>query len=236
MYKLNTLNPRNFIIKVCAKLTALIMLVSFVKRVATTYGTFVVANYLSNWLLFPDKALDYGAANRLIGRPVNNEFWGTRLQHISLIAAPLAFFDHVSLDLWNKVLLPRFGIKGPVSWTGTPTVFMIHSVTFVMAGIMTYIAHDAYVNPLHEGKDRGALVRAKVYPELTGAMTMWTLGGSGQILSHLVGKAVPHGTLWGLIPPTLAFTTVKGFSFAWPWHSNLTPFEQVLNAEKLAVA
>lgn len=47
---------------------------SFATRVATTYGTFVVANWGSNFLLFPDKKLDYGFANRLLGRPVNNEW------------------------------------------------------------------------------------------------------------------------------------------------------------------
>jgi hypothetical protein len=48
---------------------------SLVKRIAVTYGTFVAANYLSNYVLFPDKKLDYGFLNRLIGREVNTEWY-----------------------------------------------------------------------------------------------------------------------------------------------------------------
>lgn len=47
---------------------------TFGRRVATTYVTFVGANALSNHILFPDKKLDYGAANELLGREVNNKW------------------------------------------------------------------------------------------------------------------------------------------------------------------
>ena len=47
---------------------------SLVKRIAVTYGTFVTANYLSNHILFPNKKLDYGFLNRLMGREVNTEW------------------------------------------------------------------------------------------------------------------------------------------------------------------
>ncbi len=77
---------------------------------------------------------------------------------------------------------------------------------------MLYVAFDAYVNPLHEGKDRDKLVSSKLYPECSGVMTMWTLGASGHILERVTGRAWGHGTLLGVIPPALAFTTVKGFS------------------------
>jgi hypothetical protein len=43
---------------------------SFLRRVSATYVTFVVANALSNFVLFPGQRLDYGAANALLGRPV----------------------------------------------------------------------------------------------------------------------------------------------------------------------
>lgn len=49
---------------------------SLLRRISVTYGTFVAANYLSNYALFPDKKLDYGFLNRLIGREVNNEWYG----------------------------------------------------------------------------------------------------------------------------------------------------------------
>lgn len=47
---------------------------SLLKRIAVTYGTFVTANYTSNYILFPDKKLDYGFLNRVIGREVNTEW------------------------------------------------------------------------------------------------------------------------------------------------------------------
>jgi hypothetical protein len=47
---------------------------SLLKRIGVTYGTFMAANYLSNHILFPDKKLDYGFLNRLMGREVNTEW------------------------------------------------------------------------------------------------------------------------------------------------------------------
>lgn len=69
----------------------------------------------------------------------------------------------------------------------------------------------------------------QLYPEMTGVMTMWTLGASGHALEAITGRVWPHGTVLGCIPPALAFTTVKGFSMAWPWNANITPFEKKLN-------
>ena len=40
---------------------------------------------------------------------------------------------------------------------------------------------------------------------------MWTLGASGHLLEAVTGRVWPHGTVLGVIPPALAFTTVKGF-------------------------
>jgi hypothetical protein len=70
-------------------------------------------------------------------------------------------------------------------------------------------------------------------------------------VEYLSGRPCPHGTVLGLIPPTLvssllfapcfvhlssdnfyllqAFVTVKGFGMPWPWKENLTPFEKKLN-------
>ena len=47
-----------------------IKMASFARKVAVTYGTFVVANWGSNFLLYPDKKLDYGFLNRYLGREV----------------------------------------------------------------------------------------------------------------------------------------------------------------------
>lgn len=65
---------------------------------------------------------------------------------------------------------------------------------------------------------------------------MWVLPVSAALLSGVFKVPVPHGTLLGLIPPTLAFITVKGHSMPWPWVDNLTPHEKSLNAPAVAVA
>lgn len=61
--------------------------------------------------------------------PILNSSWGTKLEHIAVIALPLAIADHASIDLWNKVLLKRFGFTGPLSFAGTPGPFLIHGFT-----------------------------------------------------------------------------------------------------------
>eukprot|EP00741_Cyanophora_paradoxa_P015751 tig00020904_g15206.t1 len=193
------------------------------------YGTFVVANWASNFLLHPTQKLDYGFANRLIGRPVDNEFWGTKSQHILAIAAPLAVIDHLSIDLWQKKLLPAMGIKAPFSFAGTPGPFIIHLITFAYGGIMAYVAWDSAFNPKHEGK-RWEAFSSKAYPELRGCWTMPLLPIFGSVTSHLLGgAAVGHGTPAGLIPPTLAFAMVKGWGMTDWGDITLTPFERKLN-------
>ncbi|XP_037030666.1 uncharacterized protein LOC119070430 [Bradysia coprophila] len=205
---------------------------SLIKRITVTYGTFVTANYLSNHILFPDKKLDYGFLNRLIGREVNTEWWGTRSAHIFTIGIPLAIADHLSIDLWNKVLIPRMkypaGTK--LSIAKTPGPFLFHAVTFAFTGIMTYIAWDSYANPYH--KERVQAFTSKAYPELQGCQSMYMLPLMSGAVEYLSGRPCPHGTLLGLIPPTCAFVTVKGFGMKWPWNDNLTNFERKLNAEK----
>ena len=62
---------------------------SFTTKVGVTYGTFVIANYLSNFILFPDKKLDYGFLNRIIGREVNNEWCALSLSSSPFFFSPL---------------------------------------------------------------------------------------------------------------------------------------------------
>jgi hypothetical protein len=84
-------------------------------------------------ILYPDKKLDYGFINRVLGRPVNSEWWGTRAEHVLGIAWPLALADHLSIDLWNKVLLPRLGYAPGtmLSLAATPGPLLIHGFTYV---------------------------------------------------------------------------------------------------------
>lgn len=52
--------------------------------------------------------------------------------------------------LFPQVILPKMGIKGPLSWRGTPTAMMGHNVSFAIAGIMAYVAFDGMLrlNPI----------------------------------------------------------------------------------------
>lgn len=57
--------------------------------------------------------------------------WGTRSAHIFTIGLPLAIADHLSIDLWNKVLLPRmkYPVGTKLSIARTPGPFLFHAVT-----------------------------------------------------------------------------------------------------------
>lgn len=61
---------------------------SLLKRITVTYGTFVTANYMSNHFLFPDKKLDYGFLNRLIGREVNTEWYMSCILYLAKLEQP----------------------------------------------------------------------------------------------------------------------------------------------------
>ncbi|KAJ3342805.1 hypothetical protein HDU93_000935 [Gonapodya sp. JEL0774] len=109
-------------------------------------------------------------------------------------------------------------------------------LSFALGGIMTYVFYDAYLSPLYEGQDRYQVAMSKLYPEATGVQTMWVLGAVGDVVHRVTGAVQPHGTPLGLIAPTLAFVTVKGFGMKWPWNNeNLTAFEKELNAPTLKV-
>jgi hypothetical protein len=46
--------------------------------------------------------MDYGIFNKLIGREVDQAFWGTRTEHIVGVAACLAVTDHMSQGIFSK--------------------------------------------------------------------------------------------------------------------------------------
>lgn len=53
-----------------------------IAAVGTTFGTYMVADYLSNFIQHPTQKMDYGFFNKFIGRDVDRQFWGTRTEHI----------------------------------------------------------------------------------------------------------------------------------------------------------
>jgi hypothetical protein len=48
------------------------------KPIGTTFGTYMIADYLSNFIQHPTQKMDYGICNQLIGREVDRKWWGTR--------------------------------------------------------------------------------------------------------------------------------------------------------------
>jgi hypothetical protein len=51
---------------------------ALVAAVGTTFGTYMIADFLSNFIQHPTQAMDYGFFNSIIGREVDRKFWGTR--------------------------------------------------------------------------------------------------------------------------------------------------------------
>lgn len=62
--------------------TSVAQVPALAKAVGTTFGTYMMADFLSNFIQHPTQQMDYGALNKFIGREVDSTFWGTRLQHI----------------------------------------------------------------------------------------------------------------------------------------------------------
>jgi hypothetical protein len=59
---------------------------SLSKAVGTTFGTYMIADYLSNYIQHPTQVMDYGIFNMMIGRDVDRNFWGTRTEHIGKLS------------------------------------------------------------------------------------------------------------------------------------------------------
>lgn len=55
---------------------------SLAKALGATFATYCTADFLSNFIQHPTQQMDYGIFNKLIGREVQSEFWGTRTEHI----------------------------------------------------------------------------------------------------------------------------------------------------------
>ncbi len=57
---------------------------SLARAIGTTFGTYMIADFLSNFIQHPTQQMDYGIFNKVIGREVHREFWGTRTEHIGM--------------------------------------------------------------------------------------------------------------------------------------------------------
>ena len=147
--------------------------------------------------------MDYGALNAMIGRPVDQNWWGTRTQHIVGVAAALAVTDHSS-----QALMARY-LGRPLCFASAPATFVVHTFAFIFAGVTLYVAHDAAYNPQHEGSRVKAFTEG-TYSSAVGSCTAWFEPYVAPTLAKVAGPALA-GTWFGsaLLPATLAYATVR---------------------------
>merc|ERR1712216_880532 len=92
--------------------------------------------------------MDYGIFNKVIGREVDQAWWGTRTEHIVGVAACLAVTDHASSALFSKAFL---GGK-PLCFAKSPATFVAHTFVFIFAGVTAYVGIDAALTPAPSGR------------------------------------------------------------------------------------
>lgn len=187
--------------------------------VLTTFGTYVVADTLSNFLQHYPQKMDYGKgintflnATGISPREVkaaDNHFWGTRTEHILGVAGALAATDHLSQAAWRQVVGSAFSFKT------NPAPFMMHTFVFIAGGVALYCAADAYFNPDYANKNRSDGFYQNLHSTLIGSMTaalhepFW--GALAFALMPALAKNPATALVFGgLIPATLAYATVKG--------------------------
>ena len=176
---------------------------SLVSAVLTTFGTYVIADTLSNFIQHPTQKMDYGFINKYLGRPVDQAFWGTRTQHIVGVAACLAVTDHASQAFFSAKL------GHPLCFASAPGVFIAHTFFFIFAGVAVYVALDSAFNPTLV--DRKAELNSGLYSTYVGSCTAWFEPFVGPMAGKAFGAG--FGNSWfgsALLPATLAYTTVKG--------------------------
>ena len=89
---------------------------------------------ISNVCLSSYIKMDYGCINKVIGRKVGKNFWGTRSEHIVGVAASLAVADHGSVAIFQNYLGKAF------SFAETPAAFIAHTFFSIYFGVILYAA------------------------------------------------------------------------------------------------
>jgi len=194
-----------------------------IAALGTTFGTYMTADFLSNFLQHPTQKMDYGVFNKVIGREVGKEFWGTRTEHIVGVAGCLAVTDHTSSAIFEKLL------KKPICFAKTPAAFVAHTFLFIFTGVTLYVAGDAALNPDHEGR-RMEEFKEGTYASYVGSNTAWFEPFVPVAVAKYAGAAA--GSSWlgsALLPATLAYSTVKGVGWNDWGNSGLNDLEMKLN-------
>lgn len=196
---------------------------SLAKAVGTTFGTYMIADYLSNYLQHPTQKMDYGLFNGLIGREIDNKWWGTRTEHIVGVAACLAVTDHASSAMFEKI------IKKPLCFAKSPAAFIGHTFFFIFTGVTVYCGLDSAFNPAHKGK-RMETFEEETYNSYVGTNTAWFEPYVPVAVAKVAGTAAGGSWLGGsLLPATLAYATVKGVGWTDWGNRGLNDHEMKLN-------
>jgi hypothetical protein len=195
---------------------------SFFKKVLTLYSVLLGANFISNVLIHPTAKLDYGILNRLWpdDREVNSPFWSTRLPHLVIIPATLAAFDLSVTHLFTK-----FG--GLVSYSQTPTPWLLNLYLYTFLAVGSFIAFDASLNPKHEGR-RWEQFSSHLKPLTIGMGLQWHAG----MVMATIGSATatgPLGIIRNAFAVSLIFLPVKALGFGDMGETGLSPHERKMN-------
>jgi hypothetical protein len=167
--------------------------------------------------------MDYGYLNQFIDRQVDQNFWGTRTEHIVGVAACLAVTDHASQSVFSKSL------GRPLCFAKSPATFVAHTFLFIFAGVTLYVAGDAALNPEH-GDNRLKAFKEGTYASYVGSNTAWFEPYVAPALARVAGPALAASWFGSsLLPATLAYTTVKGVGWNDWGDDGLNPCEMKLN-------
>ena len=168
--------------------------------------------------------MDYGYFNQYIGREVDRNFWGTRTQHIVGVAGCLAVTDHLSQNIFGRML------GRPLCFAKSPAAFVAHTFLFIFSGVTLYCAGDAALNPDIDNDKRLGAFKEGTYCSYVGSNTAWFEPYVSPALARVAGPALA-GSWFGsaLLPATLAYTTVKGVGWNDWGNSGLNDLELRLN-------
>lgn len=167
--------------------------------------------------------MDYGAFNQLLGREVDQPFWGTRTEHIVGVAGCLAITDYASQAIFAR----RLGRE--LCFAKSPAAFVAHTFLFIFSGVTLYVAGDAGFNPAHEGR-RMQEFKEGTYCTYVGSNTAWFEPYVPVVVARYAGTAAGNGWVGGaLLPATLAYATVKGVGWNDWGNSGLNDLEMKLN-------
>lgn len=203
--------------------------------------------------------MDYGGLNRLLGREVDQEFWGTRTQVrlltvLSFKSAVLC--NNLLRDLTNcnisflMIIMQHIvGVAGCLALTDhasqaifqkvlkkelcfakSPAAFVAHTFLFIFGGVTIYCAGDAALNPTHKDEDRLSTFKNETYNSYVGSNTAWFEPYVPVAVAKVAGPAAGSSWVGGaLLPATLAYTTVKGVGWNDWGNSGLNDLERKIN-------